>query len=138
MTCTVCYRDYEHAHDRRKWIGVDFDHTLALDIDNRDDPYVVGAPIMPMVRRVQGWLAEGYTVKILTARMCATSYTAGGVARDIKMMEHILRRWCLTFIGQELECTAAKDGLMEVLWDDRAVQVVRDLGHPMNTHGAKL
>ena len=81
-----------------------------------------------MVNRVKDWISRGFTVKLLTARMNVKSST--GVNRDICKMNTLLREWCLEHIGTVLECTNAKDGWMEVLWDDRAVSVIPDTGLP--------
>jgi hypothetical protein len=132
--CPICLHDSPHSHEglvrktHRKWIGVDFDGTLAFDPVNRSDPYSLGEPIMSMVYRVQDWIARGFEVRILTARMYPISYTCGGITRDLKHMETVLRAWCRQHIGYELPCTCQKDGLMEVLWDDRAVQVIKNTG----------
>ncbi len=128
--CPICMKDIPHHHDMgRKWIGVDFDGTLSRDKHYRDSPYQVGEPIPAMVSRVREWIAKGYTVKLLTARMNPVSHT--GAIRDIQKMEVLLKAWCVEHLGVELECVMGKDGLMEVLWDDRAVQVIRDVGIPV-------
>ena len=58
--CPICTRDTPHHHDLdRKWIGVDFDHTLAHHPEDRDDPYTLGEPIPEMVTRVKEWIAKG-------------------------------------------------------------------------------
>lgn len=126
--CPICTDGFPHQHSQDKWIGVDFDGTLAFSIE-RTSPYELGPPVPEMVNRVRSWLAHGLTVKLFTARMCEISKTTGQV-RDLVFMEAELRRWCREHIGSELECVNAKDGLMEVLWDDRAVRVVRDTGRP--------
>ena len=152
--CPICMRDTPHDHrylteprprnkspqaaiHERRWIGVDFDRTLAYDSPNRDDPYELGEPIPEMVNRVKAWLADGYKVKLMTARMHPISFTAG-CYRNIPTMEHRLREWCEEYIGQALECTNQKDGLMEVLWDDRAVRVIQDTGSPEFIDAAML
>lgn len=128
--CPICMNDRPHKHQLdHKWIGVDFDGTLSRDPPGRYDPYTLGPPIEAMVDRVKGWLAQGYTVKILTARMFHRSHTQDA-DRDVKEMERLLKAWCLEHVGRELDCTCVKDHLMEVLWDDRAVRVVRDTGQP--------
>lgn len=116
---------------RDYWIGVDFDGTLAKSI-YRTDPYQLGPPIPSMIARVQQWLSDGYRVKLMTARMSKYSHTLG-VERDIVKMESDLRAWCKLHVGQELECTNEKDGLMLSLWDDRAVGVVKDTGEPLTS-----
>ena len=126
--CPVCTDRLPHEHDKNRWIGVDFDGTLATSIA-RTTPYELGLPILEMVARVRYWIWCGYTVKLFTARMCPISKTTNQV-RDLALMEAKLRDWCREHIGHELECVNAKDGLMEVLWDDRAVRVIADTGEP--------
>lgn len=128
MPCPICTDAFPHTHGTG-WIGVDFDGTLAHSIP-RSDPYTLGPPVDKMVLRVREWLSRGMDVKLLTARMCPISRTLC-VSRDIIKMEKMLRAWCREHIGRELECVDHKDGGMEVLWDDRAVRVVRDTGIPV-------
>jgi hypothetical protein len=125
--CPICTHDAPHAHSREYWIGVDFDGTLAFSVPNRTDPYELGEPIPAMVNRVKDWLAKGYTVKLLTARMNLHSST--GHTRDLAKMNALLEQWCQKHIGSVIECVNTKDGWMEVLWDDRAISVDKDTGH---------
>jgi hypothetical protein len=128
--CPICNHDSPHTHDLiNRWIGVDFDNTLAYDNPDRNDPYTLGEPIPEMVNRVKEWIAKGYNVKIFTARMAEFSHTSN-VPRDIDKMRSILEDWCIKHLGKALECTNQKDGSMEVLWDDRAVRVAYNLGIP--------
>jgi hypothetical protein len=127
FTCTICNNHIPHVHSKDYWIGVDFDGTLAYTVPNRTDPYQLGEPIPTMIDRVRDWLAKGYTVKLLTARMNYMSST--GYARDIPKMRALLEQWCQIHIGTVIECVNHKDGWMEVLWDDRAVSVDKDTGN---------
>jgi hypothetical protein len=105
------------------WIGVDLDGTLA-EYDDWKGMTVIGDPIMPMVDRVRQWIEIGVRVKIFTARICRQ-----GVDREIA--EKAIREWCLKHIGYELEVTNVKDFAMIELWDDRAVQVIKNIGIPV-------
>jgi hypothetical protein len=129
MCCPICTKSTPHNHDKSRWIGVDFDGTIAYNVKNRTDPYQVGEPIPAMINRIRDWIMKGFTVKLLTARMNLKSST--GKERDVEKMRTILQQWCIEHIGTSLECTNMKDGWMEVLWDDRAVQVIPDSGHPI-------
>lgn len=74
-----------------------------------------------MVERVKRWLAEGKEVRILTAR----------VARgfDLQAQNWLeIRDWCRQVFGRTLIITSEKDPHMTELWDDRAVQVIRNKG----------
>lgn len=98
----------------RDWIGVDLDATLA-----HYDRWMgghIGHPIPAMVERAKGWLAEGKTVKIFTAR-----------AADPKNIPGV-HAWVLEHIGSYLEVTNLKDKHMVALWDDVAVRVVKNKG----------
>jgi hypothetical protein len=101
------------------WIGVDFDGTLATDIGS--------IPIPAMVNRVKRWLSLGIEVRIVTARVASNpvdewDYLHIGKEKDF------LNAWCLEHIGATLPITAQKDYRMYQLWDDRAVQVIKDTG----------
>ena len=98
----------------RAWIGVDLDGTLA----NYDKwaGGLIGEPVPAMVERVKGWLAEGKTVKIFTAR-----------AEDPANIPAI-EAWLRAYLGVLLPITNTKDMHMTELWDDRAVRVVKNKG----------
>ena len=95
------------------WIGVDLDGTLAEFIG---DMSIIGEPVMPMLNRVKSWIASGREVRIFTAR-------ASDEASCVQ-----IRLW-LNKVGlPELAITDRKDFAMVSLWDDRAVQVIRNTG----------
>jgi hypothetical protein len=94
------------------WIGVDFDGTLAEYHGYKGDDHV-GKPIEPMVKKVRQWLREGRDVRLFTARSASPA----------------LRRWMVEHLGRSLPITHTKDHKMQALYDDRAVQVKRNLGH---------
>lgn len=103
--------------DKKGWIGVDLDGTLAMYDQWRGIDHI-GEPVPAMVARVQGWLAAGVPVKIMTARC---SVCEPGVVRTIE-------DWCEQHIGCRLPVTCQKDFGMLELWDDRAVGVVKNTG----------
>lgn len=109
---------------RSGWIGVDFDGTLA-DYHGWQGEYSFGEPIGPMVDRVKAWLAEGYEVRVVTAR---ATHPDGAV--DPKIVE-ALDAWVVEHVGQSLTITASKDFDMIELWDDRCVQVLQNTGLPV-------
>lgn len=131
-SCTVCLNDQPHTHHlvgTDKWIGVDFDGTLSDSDGTAFDHLKCGIPVPKMVARIRDWLKAGYTVKLFTARMAELPEPTEE-RPSLAAIEMALRAWCKEHIGQELECTAKKDPNMEVLWDDRAVGVVRNQGVP--------
>lgn len=100
------------------WDGVDIDGTLA-HYDGFKGPTVIGAPIATMAQRVQEWLAKGKDVRLFTARV---SRDPDGVAR------RAIEAWSLKYLGRKLPITCKKDSRMQVMFDDRAVQVSRNKG----------
>jgi len=123
-----------------EWIGVDLDKTLAEYHDFQGMLHI-GKPIPKMVARVVDWLAEGRTVKILTAR----AYPNGMINRDtptvggtpLHLIIKAIQDWCTEHIGQALEVTCVKTIHMTELWDDRAVQVVPNTGERVGEGSSK-
>ncbi len=109
------------ATETRGWIGVDLDGTLAHYDGWRGETHI-GPPIPAMVERVKTWLAEGREVRIFTARI---SDPRPGINRAIV---DAICAWCREHVGAALLVTNVKDFEMIALWDDRAVQVVRNTG----------
>jgi len=99
------------------WIGVDLDGTLAHYDHYRGDDHV-GKPIEPMVKRVRQWVDEGRDVRLFTARK-----------------PHVaIRRWMKEHLGVIIPITSTKDSDMQVLYDDRVVQVERNTGETDPDH----
>lgn len=119
------------AFKDKAWIGVDLDGTLA-HYDEWKAWNVLGAPIAPMVERVRAWLAEGVTVKIVTARANAEAHEHYCVLTGEKFttpqMISVIQNWTEKHIGQRLPVTCSKDFNMLELWDDRAVQIILNTG----------
>jgi hypothetical protein len=101
----------------RGWIGCDLDETLAVYEDGMAAAGVVGAPIEPMVKRIKQHLADGYTVKIFTARVNAYP------GWDHEKQRRIIEKWTKKIFGVKLEVTNVKDFNMIFLYDDRCVSV---------------
>jgi len=99
------------------WIGVDLDGTLA-HYDGWVGPDHIGEPIPEMLERVKGWIAQGITVKIFTAR-CS-------VPEQVRP----IRPWLEKHGIGGLEITNVKDFAMIELWDDRCVRVIENTGRP--------
>jgi hypothetical protein len=107
------------------WIGVDLDGTLA-EYTGWKGPGQIGKPVPAMVERVKRWLADGRDVRIMTARV------SGVVVSTVNSEREAIRAWCQQHLGRELPVTNVKDHAMEELWDDRAVEVRRNTGEPVN------
>ena len=115
------------------WIAVDLDGTLAY-YDHWRGPAHIGDPIPAMLRRVKKWVAEGYDVRIFTAR-CDGGKVAlsmgnpdGAQVRDVDVVRKHIEDWCLMHVGCVLPITNVKDYGMIEQWDDRAVQVEPNTG----------
>lgn len=106
----------------RGWIGVDLDGTLA-HYDEWVGVEHIGEPVPLMVERVKGWLAEGITVKIVTARVGDRDNPQEVLAARVA-----ITKWCRLHIGKVLPITHEKDYGMYELWDDRAVTVEKNTG----------
>lgn len=106
------------------WIGVDLDGTLAhYEGWNGGE---IGAPIPLMVERVKAWLAEGKSVRIVTARVSHDAAPQDRAEQREKIMQ-----WCELHLGKRLTVTCEKDFGMLELWDDRCVQVIPNTGIPI-------
>jgi hypothetical protein len=117
------------------WIAVDLDGTLA-HYDGWKGIEHIGAPILPMVERVQAWLLAGHDVRIFTARVDGGQVALnmgdpnGEAHHDVDMVRHHIERWCMEHIGAVLPITNVKDYGMVELWDDRCVRVRTNTGLP--------
>ena len=118
---------------KRAWIGVDFDGTLAYSGTTVfDGP--LGEPIPRMLQRVSNWLDEGIIVKIFTARV--SPLDQNGKKIPIKKIETVRKRiqlWCLIHLRADLEVVCCKDHNIIMLYDDKAVGIVRDTGEYKGT-----
>ena len=108
------------------WIGFDLDGTLAKTFEATPGERPlgkVGEPIPTMIARVKWWLAKGYPVRIVTARV------APPLDHQSSAEQHAtISTWCKENIGEHLPITDHKDLDMLVLYDDRVVQVEQDTG----------
>lgn len=102
---------------KESWIGVDLDGTLAMHQGYRGMKRV-GAPVPEMVERIKGWLEKGIEVRIFTARITCPGYDEEVIRRFLERCE----------LPRDLVITNVKDLYMIELWDDIAVQVVRNTG----------
>ena len=108
----------------KPWIAVDLDGTLA-EYGRWQGADHIGPPIPLMVERVKRWLADGLDVRIFTARVGPQGDDA---EHEPEWIAELIRRWAEEHIGVRLPVTNVKDYGMVELWDDRAVQVVKNTG----------
>lgn len=99
------------------WIGVDLDGTLA-HYDHWRGVDHVGDPIPSMVARIRQWEAEGFEVRIFTARASIIEYIP------------FVKSWLMDIDLGHLTVTCQKDFEMVALWDDRCVQIMPNTGEP--------
>ena len=102
----------------KPWVGFDLDGTLAYQPEGRYDPLEIGHPIPKMVARVKRAVAQGYEVRIFTAR----------AAHKSRHVDKAIKEWCEQHLGQEFTVTNEKDLNCVRLYDDRAVQVIKNSG----------
>ena len=121
------------------WIGIDLDGVLVEEGDHLPD---LGPPIAAGISLVRRLRADGWDVRIFTARIAtdpdnpawiaaAASYgfhTAGAWVAD---QETRIHDFCLQHWGVELPITATKDWRMVLCYDDRAVQMVPNTGESL-------
>lgn len=113
------------SSEKSGWIGVDLDRTLA-EYDFWRGAGHIGAPIPEMLQRVRKWLADGWKVKLFTARV-------SGSHEETVTFLRSWTSWSMTHFGQVLPVTCSKDFHMIELWDDRAVAVAN--GRPVLSAG---
>lgn len=98
------------------WIGVDLDGTLAQYKFGQGS--TIGKPIKGMADRVKEWHKKKQEVRIFTAR----AETPKGTREVI--------RWLKDSGLPALAVTNIKDSAMIELWDDKAIRVMKNTGHP--------
>lgn len=111
---TVRYTAHERA---KRWVGFDFDGTLAeeVEINHNTEMHKVGKPIPVMIERLKFWLATGFCCKIFTARM---SHPSLSVRLEAAKAIHV---FCTESDLPSLELTSQKDHRMFLFYDDRSV-----------------
>lgn len=107
-----------------KWYGFDLDGTIADNSAHTFGFGKIGAPVLPMTDLMKRLHRDGKRVKIFTARLSDVGRDAKSRAR---VREHIWK-WCDENLGFRPEITDVKDFQMVALYDDRAKQVVRNVG----------
>lgn len=106
----------------RKTIAVDWDGTL-VEYHGFKGPSIYGAPIWPMVQRIQMWLNEGHEVLIFTSRV-SVEHDPDRVVKECKTIDTALKDMGLPL----LQITANKYMRISEFWDDRGLRVERNTG----------
>lgn len=107
------------------WYGIDLDGTIA-EYHKFTRPDDIGKPIPLMVDRVKKWLAEGQDVRIFTARVSSDGTPQQNT--DAQVSRKLIESWCFMHLGRVLPVTCCKDFAMVELWDDRCIQVIKNIG----------
>lgn len=111
----------------RGWLGVDLDGTLAEHITLEEwekDPLYIGEPIPDMLVKVKRILdRHDLDVYVFTARVAPPIEH-----RDLQAVRNAIRVWTHLHLGVHLEATCVKDRDCQMIWDDRARQVVLNQG----------
>jgi hypothetical protein len=93
-----------------------------------------------MVERVKAWLAAGREVRIFTARVHPLNMVMPNDSivhhlvnpidriRECAQSATAIRLFCARHLGKVLPITCIKDWSMDELYDDRAVQVIKNTG----------
>lgn len=97
--------------------------TILCDLDGTLAHYhgtlnTIGDPIPEMYMRVKKWLEQGYNVKVFTARA------------SVPELIPPIREWLDKHDLMEVGITNSKDFDVIEIWDDRAIEVVHNLGIP--------
>ena len=107
------------------WVGIDLDGVLARhywgDGIEQDD-LIIGEPIPEMVQRVREIMAEGWEIRIFTAR------GAWATTLERRAIQWKIDEWCLSVFGQTFKITNAKDPACHAIYDDLAFRVIRNTG----------
>lgn len=103
-------------------ILVDLDGTLAT-YNGWMGKNHIGDPIPLMVDRVKKWINEGKKVKIFTARVCEDV-----PPEELEDVHQYIQEWLIKHVGTMLEVTYKKDYSTVEIWDDRAIQVIKNTG----------
>lgn len=106
------------------WYGFDLDGTLANYTGWIPDGSI-GEPVPRTVALAQRLHAEGFEIRIFTARV---SQGARETPEDVERMRERVGKWAEQHLGFHCVVTNVKDHRMIALFDDRCVQVEPNTG----------
>ncbi|MBO6031739.1 MAG: hypothetical protein J6Q22_09720 [Prevotella sp.] len=127
-------RKTSSTYNSFKWYGFDLDGTIADNTNHAFGYGNIGKPIKRMTSLMKRLNARGFRVKIVTARLGDVGSCPK--AQD-ELRQHIWE-WCDKNLGFRPEITDRKDASMEVLYDDRARQVIRNQGEDMQNVAGEI
>jgi hypothetical protein len=116
------------------WVGFDLDSTLAKYYPGQYPR--IGEPIQAVVDLYERVRANGYEVRIVTARvddrlLFLYENTPEGMEdyiQEDQKQRDLVTQWCKEYLGETPRVTNCKDFDMILLIDDRALQVERNTG----------
>lgn len=109
----------------KPWVGIDLDRTLAF-FEEWKGPRHIGEPIPKTVLLVKQILADGYRVKIFTARVSPMALRLNKVT-EAEVAGYI-QDWTEKHLGLRLEVTCVKDLACHLIFDDIAFHVEPNKG----------
>lgn len=119
---------------RHGWIGVDLDGTLAEYEAWTGDYERIGLPVHRMLEQVKAWIANGWEVRIFSARAShLLKYELGERVSSAELAGaraaiDAIRTWCINHVGHDLKVTCVKDNHCFLMVDDRAISVDKNTG----------
>lgn len=123
---------YQESRKVHGTIAVDLDGTLA-----HYDKWVawdsIGPVIEPMKQRILQWIADGFEVVIFTARVGYPHDKCFVTGRHFTSVDvvRVVQDWLEENGLPRLVVTATKNNTMREIWDDRAIQVIRNTGRTL-------
>lgn len=111
---------------KKKWIGFDFDGTIAHTVKGKFKPEHIGEPIPKMIFLLKQYINDGKEVKIFSARV-STNGTIPSIYNAL-LSRFYMNKWCIKHIGRKIDIVCQKDFLMVKLYDDLAIRVIKDTG----------
>ena len=89
-----------------------------------------------MVSRIKGWLAQGYLVKIFTARVSDFDLTTTDGKAALAIVVDAIQNWLEKEAGlPRLDVTCVKDYRCVAIWDDIAITMIPNTGCPAVSPG---
>jgi hypothetical protein len=109
----------------KAWWGFDIDKTTFVDEGGGTRGGMIGAPIMPMIRRIKHFLRTGRKVNIVTARV---HWSEPDHVAQMNTVRQALNAVFGKNLANRIDIRSDKDRHMIDLYDDRAKQVIPNKG----------
>lgn len=123
---------HEPKQAGRGWVGFDLDGTLIKHCTQEEVVrYILGEPIAEVVQLMHKEKANGYELKIFTARVSmGCNPLEHTMARRIFVIKQTkaIQEWSKIKFGEIYDVTCQKDFNCIRIYDDRAMRVICDTG----------